>query len=200
MPPAICLRASHQRRQSPRAASAWGTAVDTLSRRLKGKAAPCYAARHLSPGISPATTKSPRGLCVGHGGRYPRPPPEGQSGTSLCRPPSVARHLAGNDKVPARPLRGARRSIPSAIACRAKQHLIMPPAIRHGASRPAMTKSPCGFCSGRGVRHPRPSPSGQSGISLCRPSSISGHLAGNDKVPARLLRGARRLAISAVDQ
>ena len=59
----------------------------------------------------------------------------GQSGTSLFRPPSIDGHLAGDDKVRARLLCGAWQSIPSAVAIKVKRQLIVPPAVRHQASR-----------------------------------------------------------------
>ena len=111
-----------------------GHAIDTFGRLLKGKAALLFVARHSSPGILPATPKSPRDLCVGRGGRYPRRPAKGRSGTSLCRPPSIARHLSGNSKVLALPLRGTWRSIPSADCQRTKRHFFMPPSIHRRAS------------------------------------------------------------------
>ena len=85
---------------------------------------------------------SPRSLCVGRGGEYLRPSPSGRSGTSSSRPPSVARHFAGDEEVPTWPPRGARRSIPSAIAITAQRHVILPPTNRQQAYLPQQ-RSPC---------------------------------------------------------
>ena len=183
---------------SPRAASAWGAAANTFRCCHRGAAAPHPATVCPSLGIFSVTKKSLRNLCVGRGGQYVRPPSSGRIGTSACRLPSVARHPAGDEEVPARPLCGARLPIPSADAIRAQQHIIEPPTVRRQAYRRQGRKFPRGIYVGHGGQYLRASRSGRSCTSSCRPLSVARHLDGDEEVPARSLRVARRPIPSAV--
>ena len=109
---------------------------------------------------------SRHGFYVGRGGHYLRPSPSGRSGTSSCRPPSVARHVAGDEEVPAPLLCGIRRPILSVVAV----------ARQHAQRRKKLV--PRDFCAGRG------------GISSCRPL-LSGTSSETDKSPRNFCAGRR---------
>ena len=141
-----------------------------------------------SPRISLATTKSPRGFCAGRGGVYTlgrcrrltlRPSTRRSRAQllRLARRPTpmavpVARHLLGNNEVPARLLRRAQRPKFSCVA------------VAWHLDRRRQEVQP-GLRAGRGWPTPMD-------------TAVPRDIFGNNKVPARLLRGVCRPILSAV--